>query len=282
MLNLQSHIEGAVQLWKERLSCSAPSCRGRKPWAHITDGSGSVRLHGHRYCFPVCFKQELQRRLNELQLRPSEKPRPPHRVPLGLMLLSRGQLEHDQLRRALDAQKQSGGRIGEWLQQLGFVREHQITSALGFQWSCPVLRSLPPPTADCALPRHLLHRFRMVPVHFNKSTRVLHVAFAADIEYRALLAIEQMLDCKAEPCLADGSAVESWLQSSQEQACGTDPVFESVRGPDETARILVSYATKFCADDARITTCGEYIWARIQGGDDAADLFFRRSSAPPK
>ena len=280
MLNLQSHFEGAMQLWRERLSCRAPNCRGRKPWARIMDGNGSACLHGRRYCFPGCFGQELQRRVNELRLLSAQKPRPRHRVPLGLVLLSRGELDDDQLRRALEAQRRDGsGRIGEWLQRLGFVHEHQITAALGFQWSCPVLRTLPEQAANCSVPFHLLRRFRMSPVHFNASARKLHLAFAADIEYRALLAIEQMLDCEAEPCLADASAVQNWLESNEEQAGGADPVFENVRSPEEISRILVSYATKLCADDARVTACGEYIWARIQSGDDATNLLFRRANA---
>jgi hypothetical protein len=55
----------------------------------------------------------------------------------------------------------------------------------------------------------------MVLVHFNSFTRTLHVGFAAEIEYRALLAIEQMRDCKAEPCVVDATAVQRWLASSE-------------------------------------------------------------------
>lgn len=277
MLNLQSHIEGTLQVWKGRLACSAPGCRGRRPWSKIGDGSGSILLQGRRYCFPTCFEQELHRRLNQLRLRPAEKPRPPHRVPLGLLMLSRGELNDDQLRCALKAQKQDGKRIGECLQRLGYAEERQITAALGCQWSCPVLRTIPRPTTDCAIPFHLLRRFCMAPVHFNASTRVLHVAFGGDIEYRALLSIEQTLDCKAEPCLAAATAIRSWLQSSEEQGRGGDQIFENVRGPEEITRIASSYATKFCADEARLSPCGEYIWMRIQGGKDAANLIFRQA-----
>ena len=63
-----------------------------------------------------------------------------HRVPLGLLLLSRQQLTAAQLRTALEAQRAAGqGKIGEWLRQLGFVTELQVTAALARQWSCPVL-----------------------------------------------------------------------------------------------------------------------------------------------
>jgi type IV pilus assembly protein PilB len=194
-------------------------------------------------------------------------------------MLSRGELNDDQLRRALEEQKQDGKRIGECLRQMGYANEPQITAALGCQWSCPVLRAMPRPAPDCTIPFYLLRRFCMAPVHSNASTRVLHVAFGGDIEYRALLTIEQILDCKAEACLADASAIQSWLEASEEQGRGADQVFEDVRGPEEITRIASSYATKFCADEARISACGEYIWMRIQGGRDAANLVFRQAKA---
>lgn len=278
MLDLQAHIEGARQQWRERFFCRAPACRGRRPWVRIVDGTGSIRLHGQRLCFPLCFEGELQRRLRELWVLRPQRSRPPHRVPLGLLMLSRGELKSEQLRDALESQKQDRSRrIGEYLCQLGFVTESQITVALGRQWSCPVLRALPDPAGDCAIPLHLLRHFRMVPVHFNSSTRILHVAFACDIEYRVLLAIEQMLDCKAEPCVADASAVQGWLATSEAQGRAPGHLFENICQSDEITRITSSYATKFCADDARVTGCGEYVWIRIEGGSDAANLLFRRA-----
>jgi hypothetical protein len=62
-----------------------------------------------------------------------------HRIPLGLVLLSRGFIDNQRLQAALQAQRQSRkGRVGEWLMQLGAVNEAQVTMALAIQWSCPV------------------------------------------------------------------------------------------------------------------------------------------------
>lgn len=273
---LHSHIEGAFQAWKERLSCSAEGCRGRRPWARMD--AASIRFHGHRYCFPRCFEQELQRRLLELAQAPAQQLRPRHRLPLGLLMISRGELDQEQLQHALEAQRQDQSRrIGEHLRQMGFAQEPQITNALAAQWSCPVVRALPAPVAHSPVPFALLRRFRMVPVYFSPSTRVLHIAFAGDIEYRILLAIEQMLECKAEACVADANAVQSWLESGQNIPRGSDQLFERVRSLDEIARITVSYAARFCASDARMARCGEYIWIRLQH-EHATNLLFRQST----
>lgn len=282
MLNLQAHIENVVQLWRDRASCSAPGCRGRRMWERAYDGNGSIQMHGRRFCFPKCFEQELQRQLAAIRVPARQPSRTPHRVPLGLLMLSRGELSREQLRCALELQKNDVSlRIGQRIVALGYAHERQVTAALGAQWSCPVLKDLPAEIPDCSIPFRLLHRFQMAPVHFNAGTQVLHMAFAADIEYRVLLALEQMLDCKAEPCIADAAAVARSLERQEERRLGADQSFENVSSADEIIRITSSYATKFCADEARIAGCGEYIWIRVLGGKDSANLIFRaRESAP--
>jgi len=280
MLNLRTHLQDATNAWKERLSCSAPDCDGqRRLWGRISKGAGSARVHGRRFCFPLCFEQELHRRF-EIRAPTSRRSRPPHRVPLGLLMLSRGELSHEQLRRALEAQRQSGsGRIGEWIKKLEYAQEQQITAALAAQWSCPVLRKLPASPAECAVPFQLLRRFQMAPVYFSRNTRVVHIAFAADIEYRALLAIEEILECKAEPCMADATSLTSMLAQIEEQGRGTDQLFQNVRGAEEMTRIASGYAAKLGADDVRVAGCGEYIWVRMQGRKDASNLLFTQRTS---
>ena len=280
MLNLPTHFEDVIHAWKERLSCGAPGCCGRRLWGGISDGTSSAQLHGRRYCFPRCFERELMRRFTELRVPANRRSRPPHRVPLGLLMLSRGELSHEQLRRALEAQRQSGsGRIGEWIQKLGYAHEQQVTAALGAQWSCPVLRRLPAVAAEFPVPFPLLRRFRMAPVHYSRPTRVLHIAFAADIEYRALLAIEEILQCKAEPCLADATALHAFLGRMEEERRGTDPTFEGVGGPEEMTRITSGYTAKLGADEVRVVGCGEYFWVRIEGRKNSANLLFTQANS---
>ena len=129
----------------------------------------------------------------------------PHRVPLGLLLLSRQQVTIAQLRTVLDHQRAAGhGKIGEWLQDFGFVTEQQVVAALARQWSCPVWRADCSPPGSIPLPEIpvlLLESFRMIPVSFVPATLTLHVAFAGGIAYSMLYAIEQMLGCHTEPCL---------------------------------------------------------------------------------
>lgn len=112
MSGWQSHVQQAVDAWKERLSCAAPECRGRRRLLRrFPDHAGSIHLQGQRYCFPVCFERELRRCFSELQLAPDSRPRPPHRVPLGLLMLSRGELTQEQLRHALPLNAKMAGAL---------------------------------------------------------------------------------------------------------------------------------------------------------------------------
>ena len=103
-------------------------------------------MQGERYCRTEC----LERALVEIFVRALPLSHgatvTSHRVPLGLLLLSRQQLTAGQLRSALAAQRGAGRglgqkKIGAWLQDLGFSTEREVTAALARQWSCPVLRA---------------------------------------------------------------------------------------------------------------------------------------------
>ena len=264
---------------KDRLLvCSRSDCsRSQRAWGRLSNGAGSVRLNGLRYCFPRCFEHELTRQFQGAQPLFDIKPRLPHRVPLGLLMLSRGDLDSGQLRQALHAQRESGsGRIGEWIEKLGYAREHQVISALATQWACPVLRRLPARAADCGVPYQLLKQFNMVPVHFAPITRMLHVAFSGDIEHAALLAIEQMLECKTAPCLVSPAALAIVLGRMDEEERKSEKVFEGPRPPEEMTRIISSYAARLGAEQVRSVVCGDYVWVRIEGEPGPTDLLFGR------
>ncbi len=275
MPRLQSRFRYVARLWQlPLLECNNAECgRARRAWRRFSDGAKSIQLHGERYCFPDCFEQEVQRRFAEMSVFYEPAPRASHRVPLGLLMLSRGDLTNVQLRQVIDAQRDSGrGRIGEWVRKL--AGEHQVTAALALQWSCPTLKVLPPCAAECGIPLHLLKQFCMAPVHFLRTSRVLHVAFGHQIEYRVLHAIEQMLECKTEGCLTTPTALELLLENMERPATPSEKLFDGRRGPKEMAGITSSYAAKLLADEVRTVSCAEFIWVRIKGGRGTADLLF--------
>ena len=146
-----------------------PACTHRRRlWRAWLDPVRGHSLDGRWYCSPECFEQALGSTISGfLNAKPQARAMT-HRAPLGLLMLSRGFVDNEQLKQALKAQKDSGtGRVGEWLRHIGAATEEQVTQVLGLQWSIPVFplgqsrRFL-----ECAqlVPFPLLEVAEMVPV----------------------------------------------------------------------------------------------------------------------
>lgn len=240
-----------------------------------------MSLQESRYCAPQCFENAARQRFAEIYRNGVSAHPVQHRIPLGLLMLSRGQLTNHQLRSALEAQHSNGRhRLGEWLEKLGFATEEQVTAALGLQWACPVLA--PNATlADCAgmLPYRLLESSRMFPVQFVKATRTLYMAFSDGIDYPALCALEQMLECRTEACLISRSSMDRALEQMGHQRRPGDLLFEGWRDAAEMARITCSYALKLGTARVRVVGCGRHIWVRLEDEDNVTHLLFRHPDA---
>ena len=260
--------------WRDFWVEMAPRCgyfgcnHAGSRWRRMRRRSQGVQLQGVRYCQAECLELALCEVL--------ERARPPssrfavgaHRIPLGLLLLSRQQLTAVQLRTALAAQRAAGhGKIGVWLQQLGFATEPQVTAALARQWSCPVLRS---DTAVIGasyiptIPMRLLESFQMMPVKLVKATGTLLVAFSEGIDYTLLYAIEQMLGYRTEACLVSPSLLRHSLETLAQQNISSDIFFARVNDAGECARIVGNYATKVQAREVRVARCGNLFWVRLE------------------
>jgi hypothetical protein len=236
-----------------------------------------VQLHGSAFCFPECLERELRRRLQTISSAPRREAMNSCRVPLGLLMLSRGELTSEQLQQALEAQKKTGtGRIGEWLQQLGYARDVTVAAALASQWSCPVVKAVPAGVGSCTIPFYLLKNFVMAPVHFSSDRLMLYMAFADKIEHRALFAVEQMMKCKTEACLTTRAQIEAALIRMEEQNAGGEKLFEGISDPEERTRIISSYISTLRATEVRVASCGELLWARLTGDRWCENLLFSR------
>ncbi|HTY83617.1 MAG TPA: hypothetical protein VMB19_05340 [Silvibacterium sp.] len=242
-------------------------------WRRIRGVPPGIMIQGSWYCLERCLETVLARLLQDLPFA-SARPSQPRRVPLGLLLLARQELTADQLRAGLGAQREAGsGRIGEWLQELGFVSEQQVTAALARQWSCPVLRGESWPSSQGLMPQipvTLLESFEMAPVAYVEATRTLHIAFGEGIDYSVLFALERMLDCRTEPCLAPPRVLRHRLEMLAGPRQESEARIEGVGGMGEFARIVRSYCLRLHASEIRIAQCHERVWIRL----------FRRSSGP--
>jgi len=263
--------------WHEFWARLAPRCshldcwRTQTFWRRFRGKRRAILLQGSRYCVERCLERALTDLLGRVRT-VSNGAVAPHRIPLGLLLLSRQQLTAEQLRAALAAQRSAGhGRIGDWVQTLGFASEQQVTAALARQWSCPLWRMnsldspilMSDPSRAPQIPRTVLEAFLMIPVDYVSATATLHLAFGDGIDYSVLYAIERMAGCRTVACMAVPSLVRQSLQSLPRRRDENEVVFDQAVDAAEFARIVRSYCVRLGASQVSLVACGPHLWVRL-------------------
>ena len=165
---------GWLRLWRRRDTpvfeggwCCSSECMAARVGAALAreiDGRGSPR-EGHR-----------------------------HRIPLGLVLLEQGWITNQDLRNALQLQKDAGaGRLGRWLIETRTASEENVTRALGLQWGCPVLAMEfhHPEGLTALVPRLFVDAFGALPLRVA-AARILYLGFEDHLDAALALALERM------------------------------------------------------------------------------------------
>jgi len=248
-------------------------------WQMLRQNYPGFRLKDGWYCSPECFEKATAALLRELRPAKPKRNEVRHRIPLGLLMMSRGQVSHEQIRRALRSQLETGqGKIGEWFETLGYSTEDQVIGALGVQWACPVfaLDSKKIPSCSEMLPWRLLESFRMIPVHYVAPTGTMYIGFSGNVDYAVLHEIEQLLDCRTEPCLVRRSVLGLILKQISQRPRPFDIGFDGIGAEDEIAHVVSGYASQLRAEDVRIASCGNYFWLRLNGPRESMNLLFRK------
>jgi hypothetical protein len=267
--------------------CQNESCANRRyGWLAVLVRQRGIRLDNHWYCSPECFEEAIGRKLADLVALLPQRKLQGHRVPLGLMLLARGDVTAQELKEALRAQREAGsGRVGEWLRRHGAVSEQQVTAALGMQWARPILPCIDPTRfleCACLIPLPLAEDARMAPLHYQGAGRLLYVAFADAIDYCTLHGIEQMLDCRTEPCLAAPSAIDWALGQLRAMPRPAEMVFEDIHEPRQMAQVARDYSVRLHAEETRLVACGRFIWLQIRSRAQTHNLLFHLPAEQPR
>jgi hypothetical protein len=274
----------AKRQWQNRPGCGLISCSGRQTlWQRLRSHHTGTILQGVFYCRPQCLETALTAQLSRLHvLAPALLP--PNRIPLGLLMVARGKLTYSEVLAALEAQRQARcGKIGEWIEKLGFATEQDVTSALALQWGCPVASSPDPTAIETAsrIPLALLEAFHMLPLNYAHSTNTLYLAFGERVDHAALYAIEKILDCRTQPCVAPGKTIERHLEHLRQQPRPSDVEFGPMSDFAEMSRISSSYIARLSPDEVRLSRVGRFIWLRLRVRASSTNLLFRLKTQLP-
>ncbi|HZQ67124.1 MAG TPA: hypothetical protein VFA68_01290 [Terriglobales bacterium] len=264
------------------LDCDDPNCESsRKFWRRLDWRRSGVNLNGRYYCATRCFERAAELSISRAMPGQALRQRAAHRIPLGLVLLSRGQISHAELRQAIARQRaQPSMLIGALLTEMGYVDEDQVTAALARQWCCPTLAGALKIDPGCRglLPARISERFRVLPVRYVRRTGALCVAFAEGVNYPLLYTIDSMLDCHTEPCLIAKREMDRLLETGSDDG-GRDVFFDHRNSTGEAAHILASYVMKVGAHRVRLGGCEDFIWARLEHQRDITNLLFHCSDS---
>lgn len=276
---------GGYRSLRERWICLGPRClerEGLRAWCKLP---ARIQLQEGWCCSPQCFQEAVEQRTEALLPQVMEmRPQRRHRIPLGLLLLSRGLINQAQLRQALEAQAAEGrGRVGDWLQRQQAASEDTIALGVGLQWARPTF-----PLAQSQqwrslrgwAPLALLEAKRMLPVHYAAQQERLYVGFAQAVDFNALAALSTILDCKTEACIVTDSALEAALEQLRSAPAAEgetieDVVFDRVATAAEMASIIRQYAQRADARQIRLAEANPFVWVRIRGREKTVHLTFR-------
>ena len=115
---------------------------------------------------------------------------------LGQLLIERGVINHEQLNKAIEIQKEQGGLFGEVLVSLNFATEKDIAQALTCQYGFPYLPltnyEIDQEIID-SVPEDICRKNCLVPI--DKIGKSLTLSMANPLNMKAAEEVEQLTGC---------------------------------------------------------------------------------------
>ncbi|MDR3742529.1 MAG: hypothetical protein P4L40_26220 [Terracidiphilus sp.] len=179
-------------------------------------------------------------------------------------MLEKGWITHEQLRRALEAQKNAGTcRIGQWLIRQGAISEDQVTRALGLQWSCPVLslEQHDPAAMTAVIPRYFVDAFGALPIRIA-GRRLLYLGFEQALDAVLALAVERMSGLRVESGIVAGADFHRAQSAMLEQSFPSVELVEAVSA-SAAARALARSFERARPAAGRLVRLHDCLWLRM-------------------
>lgn len=161
------------------------------------------------------------------------------RVRLGAMLVDEKLLTEEQLKMAVDFQKEVGGKLGAIIVKLGFIEDAALTKFIARQQQMAMVNLeelVLPENLVKRLPRRLIEKHAVIPIHFARGS--LTVATSDPFDYEAIEELQLALtDTKIEMRLAPRSQILKCIKELfYTEAAPTPPPKEKTK--DELLREL--------------------------------------------
>ncbi len=135
-------------------------------------------------------------------------------IKIGDLLVKSGAITQAQLEQALALQSTTGERLGEVLQNHGFITEKQLIDTLMSQLGVEFIDlnnySLPPEMAQL-LPKNIAKKHMVVPIQASRTD--IHLAMADPLNFVAIEEVQAVTRRRVLPYIATTAAVERAVQN---------------------------------------------------------------------
>ena len=164
---------------------------------------------------------------------------------LGELLIRNSAISNQQLAKALEDQKASGGRLGESLIKLGFIKELDLVCFLSKQYGMPsvnLTEIVIPPEVIKIIPIDVAIKYQVIPVSLRDATLVVAMVDPSNIF--AIDDIKFLTGYRIEALVAPESSMKQALDMHYGTTKGLDTLLEGMEtegveyvGEEETVNI---------------------------------------------
>jgi hypothetical protein len=242
---------------------------------------GALQFNDNWYCSRECVERAALDGLGQplaAAARPSSLPP----LKLGVLLRHAGVVTQAQLEAALGAKARTGLRIGEQLEQMGYVDADVVLRALATQSGVSYLSSFDVSRvtrAPGSLPPAMVRALGLVPFEGDETARRLRVITSAPVPRAAIRAMAKLTGWTIDVYLVKDSVFEAALDAYHPAtvASATHDA-DLVQTLAAAAALVADRAERDRAITMRHAACDEYVWVRVEGSERVSDLLVEKET----
>jgi len=263
-----------------RAKCAQPDCHNKLLTRLVPGAKAGIFVQEQWYCSPDCFSSASRGFLAWLSTAEIiEVPRHP-RLSLGLALLTKRFLTTEQFQLATSRSEAEKIDFETTVTERGWVTEKQLAAARAIQWGYPVLgQDLSGHRVVVDLPPILFRACSATPLYYSSQAKRLVLGFVHRVDHSLLQSIEQITECRAEPCFITPGELDRQLEHLAGPRHYRQVLMEHPGAIPQMARTLGGYAQELAATEALFTRCHSYVWTRVAGSKGTVDVLFQLKNA---
>lgn len=242
---------------------------------------GALQFNGNWFCSRGCVEQAALAGLGESAevTRPRTRAGlPPMR--LGVLLRHAGAITEMQLETALAATAQTGMRIGEQLEQLGFVGSESVVRALATQAGVRFFSAFDVARvkrAPGSLPPAMVRALGLVPFDVDAAAQKLRVLSAAPLSRAAMRAMSKLSGWTVDAYLVSDAIFGAALDAYQPaEPMPVSREADTVRTLGAAAARVAERAQRDRAVTMQHVAYDDYVWVRVEGSERVSDLLIAK------